>query len=134
MYFRLTFIAVLIPISAAAKDVADNSTAQLHMTTLEAKPNVCVALREGRPCFSHIEFSWLQPENEHYCLRAADTKHIIGCWDSNKRPTLLYQFESSSNALFELFNPKSGDPIATTEVQVQWVYTQRQKKRRWRLF
>lgn len=134
MFFNLALLLFMFPTAAFASSIEESPAANGVAQQLIAKPNVCVALREGRPCFSDIEFSWLQPADVTYCLRLAETKHIIGCWESNKSPTLLYQFEGSSSSLFELIDQKTGSSIAETEIQVQWVYTQRQKKRRWRLF
>lgn len=134
MYFNLALVTFFFPTAVVASNNIIVQAPDLVAQTLRAKPNVCVALREGRPCFSDIEFSWLQPTDVTYCLRLAETKQIIGCWESNESPTFLYQFEGSNSSLFELIDQKTGSPIAVTEVHVQWVYTQRQKKRRWRLF
>ncbi|MEC8206830.1 MAG: DUF3019 domain-containing protein, partial [Pseudomonadota bacterium] len=42
--------------------------------------------------------------------------------------------DSAETIGFELINSDNGKVVATTEIQLQWVYKNRQKKRRWRLF
>ncbi|MDN3378123.1 MULTISPECIES: DUF3019 domain-containing protein [unclassified Pseudoalteromonas] len=107
---------------------------QAQENNLLAVPDTCVALREGRNCYADIALNWQQPEVGNYCLRDATSKHIMQCWLRQQSGQFNYAFDSVETIAFELINSDNGKIIATTQVQLQWVYQNRQKKRRWRLF
>ncbi|KTF16238.1 DUF3019 domain-containing protein [Pseudoalteromonas sp. H105] len=107
---------------------------QIEQSDFVAIPDTCVALREGRNCYADIEINWQRPEIGNYCLRDATSKHIMQCWLRQKSGQFYYAFDSVEAIAFELINSDSGKTIAKTHVQLQWVYQNRQKKRRWRLF
>ncbi|WP_394192090.1 DUF3019 domain-containing protein [Pseudoalteromonas atlantica] len=110
------------------------SAEQIEQSDFVAIPDTCVALREGRNCYADIEINWQRPEIGNYCLRDATSKHIMQCWLRQKSGQFHYAFDSVETIAFELINSDSGKIIAKTHVQLQWVYQNRQKKRRWRLF
>lgn len=56
------------------------------------------------------------------------------CWLKQQQGTLNYAFDSKQSIAFELFDSNTSKIIGTAEVKLQWVYQNRQKKRRWRLF
>ncbi|ASM53265.1 MULTISPECIES: DUF3019 domain-containing protein [Pseudoalteromonas] len=105
-----------------------------EVTALSAIPNTCVALREGRHCYTEVVLSWQQPTIGNYCLRDATSKYIMQCWLKQQHGVFNYAFDSEQSLSFELFDSNTAKVIATTEVKLQWVYQNRQKKRRWRLF
>lgn len=107
---------------------------QIKTTEFSAVPDTCVALREGRNCYADIAINWQQPRIGNYCLRDATSKHIMQCWLSQQSGHFNYAFASAETIAFELINSDNGKIIATAQVQLQWVYQNRQKKRRWRLF
>ena len=45
-----------------------------------------------------------------------------------------YEFNSEKNQKFELVNTKTGHTSGQAGIKVHWVYTNKQKKRRWRIF
>ena len=101
---------------------------------LVAVPDTCVALREGRKCYTDVVLNWQHPQLGNYCLRDATSKHIMQCWLRQQSGQFNYAFDSTKTIVFELINSDNSKVIATTQVQLQWVYQNRQKKRRWRLF
>ena len=101
---------------------------------LVALPDTCVALREGRNCYTEVDITWHQQQVGNYCLRNAQSKHIIQCWLMQQKGLFRYQFDSAQTIGFELISSDNGKVVASTEIQLQWVYQNRQKKRRWRLF
>lgn len=127
MYFRWFCVSLLLPSTLWAK--ADDA-----LQPLVALPDTCVALREGRNCYADITLTWQQPVIGNYCLRDATSKYIIQCWLKQKKGTFNYAFDSQKSVSFELFNSNTSKIIGTSEVKLQWVYQNRQKKRRWRLF
>ncbi len=128
MYFKVLLSLLLISnfVSAEQSSIAEGE--------LVAVPDTCVALREGRSCYADVVLHWQQPEEGNYCLRDTETKHIIKCWMRQQQGEFNYAFDSKHSVSFELINSDSSKAIATTQVQLQWVYKNRQKKRRWRLF
>jgi hypothetical protein len=120
-------VSLLLPSTLWAK--ADDA-----LQPLVALPDTCVALREGRNCYADITLTWQQPVIGNYCLRDATSKYIIQCWLKQKKGTFNYAFDSQKSVSFELFNSNTSKIIGTSEVKLQWVYQNRQKKRRWRLF
>lgn len=128
MYFKWLISLFLISNLVSAE--------QAHTVSkkLTAIPDTCVALREGRNCYADVTLSWMQPNTGNYCLRDADTKHIMQCWLNQEQGEFSYAFDSAHSVSFELINSNNGKTIATTQIQLQWVYKNRQKKRRWRLF
>ena len=101
---------------------------------LSALPDTCVALREGRNCYADVVLSWQQPQIGNYCLRDASSKYIMQCWLKQRQGSFNYAFDSTQSVSFELFDSNTSQVLAVTEVKLQWVYQNRQKKRRWRLF
>ncbi|WP_404340602.1 DUF3019 domain-containing protein [Pseudoalteromonas mariniglutinosa] len=126
MFFRWMVI-FLMPTFVFAENMASSAA-------LVALPDTCVALREGRNCYANIEITWQQQTTGNYCLRDASSKHIMQCWLMQQKGTFRYEFNATDSVYFELINSNSGKILATTQVQLQWVYKNRQKKRRWRLF
>ena len=127
MYFRWVCVLLLFPTAFLSKaDELPNA--------LIALPDTCVALREGRNCYADITLTWHQPTFGNYCLRDATSKYIMQCWLKQKEGTFNYAFDSQQSISFELFDSNTSKVISLTEVKLQWVYQNRQKKRRWRLF
>lgn len=127
MFFRWFCLLIIFPVSA----LAQSSDTQ---NTLTAVPDTCVALREGRDCYADVVITWHQPIIGNYCLRDTTSKYIMQCWLKQQQGTLNYAFDSKQSIAFELFDSNTSKIIGTAEVKLQWVYQNRQKKRRWRLF
>lgn len=127
MFFKYYFLLALPIVSVKAQEQPNEEA------SLVSLPDTCVALREGRNCYADVKVSWHQPKG-NYCLRDGHTKHIMQCWLMQQTGLFRYQFDSAETVNFELVNSNNGKVVDTTEIQVQWVYQNRQKKRRWRLF
>ena len=128
MYFR--FFYYLLFTSSGSLFAAPTE----EPSQFSAVPDTCVALREGRHCYADVVLSWQQPQIGNYCLRDATSKYIMQCWLKQQYGSFYYTFDSTNSISFELFDSNTSKVIATTEVKLQWVYQNRQKKRRWRLF
>ena len=131
MYFKIAAILCLL---LSAKPLLASDERANDTPSLIALPDTCVALRKGRNCYADIELNWQQESIGNYCLRDATSKHIMQCWLKQDNGKLNYAFDSVESISFELINSDTGKIIAVTQVQLQWVYQNRQKKRRWRLF
>ncbi|MBQ4831722.1 DUF3019 domain-containing protein [Pseudoalteromonas sp. MMG010] len=104
------------------------------LTSLIAKPDTCVALREGRNCYTDVILTWQQPKIGNYCLRNATTKYIMQCWLKQRTGSFNYSFDSATSITFEIYDSNTSKVLSSAEVKLQWVYQNRQIKRRWRLF
>lgn len=127
MYFRWLCLLLVFPTITSAK--AADKTAPLV-----ALPDTCVALREGRNCYADVTLTWQLPTMGNYCLRDATSKYIMQCWLKQQNGMFEYTFDSQQSISFELFDSNTAQVMGSTEVKLQWVYQNRQKKRRWRLF
>ena len=127
MYFRWVYLLLILPNALLAQNNEESEA-------LSALPNTCVALREGRNCYADIVLTWTQPVIGNYCLRDATSKYIMQCWLKQQNGILRYEFDSKESITFELFDSNTSRVISTAQVKLQWVYQNRQKKRRWRLF
>jgi hypothetical protein len=56
------------------------------------------------------------------------------CWTAQNSGIFKYEFNSQKNQNFVLVNTKTGQVTGQAGIKVHWVYTNKQKKRRWRLF
>lgn len=129
-YYLCFIFLVSGPLFAKQQLEADQTTESV----LVALPDTCVALREGRNCYAEVDITWHQQQVGNYCLRNAQSKHIMQCWLMQQKGLFRYQFDSAETIGFELISSDNGKVVASTEIQLQWVYQNRQKKRRWRLF
>lgn len=127
MYFKWLCLLLIFPALSSAK--ATDKTAPLI-----ALPDTCVALREGRNCYADVTLTWEQPNIGNYCLRDATSKYIMQCWLKQQQGVFEYTFDSKQSIAFELFDSNTAQVVATAEVKLHWVYQNRQKKRRWRVF
>ena len=127
MYFKWICLLLFFPTALYAE--TDD-----ELDTLIAVPDTCVALREGRDCYADVVLTWSQPIIGNYCLRDATSKYIMQCWLKQQKGAFNYAFDSQQSISFELFDSNTSKIISTAEVKLQWVYQNRQKKRRWRLF
>lgn len=104
---------------------------------LNAQPNKCVALNQGRECFANVLINWRLKQANDYCLRV---KHDDGklselkCWQQTNSGQLSYAFQSAKGLQFILTRRTSDKPIASASIQVSWLYQSSTRKRRWRLF
>ncbi|WP_233998424.1 DUF3019 domain-containing protein [Pseudoalteromonas sp. T1lg48] len=132
MFFRLC--ASLSLMLAAPSWAAENQDDTTQGPALLSTPNTCVALRQGRTCYSDITLNWQVSDEERYCIRQSQATQVLHCWQQQQQGELVLEFASATAQGFELFHVTTGKVLASTEVRVQWVYTSGQKKRRWRLF
>lgn len=132
MYSRsvayLYLFAVLLSFDTFAEVTLDSAE---HFVVT---PNKCIALREGRPCYAVVSVNWKKTNISNYCLRNSENKQILQCWTSQNAGVYQYEFNSEKSQKFELVNTKTGHTSGQAGIKVHWVYTNKQKKRRWRIF
>ena len=97
-------------------------------------PSKCVALREGKNCYADIEVFWKMNYLSDFCIRKQADKSIVRCWQNTQQGAHQYTFNSTITVNYELIDMRSGQVFGNSKIDVSWVYTNKQKKRRWRLF
>ncbi|MBE0367458.1 DUF3019 domain-containing protein [Pseudoalteromonas sp. MMG013] len=102
--------------------------------TLLVQPERCIALRKGRNCYAQLTFSWDLPIAANYCLKSSNSESVLYCWQAAKSGHVEHEFNQQKTHEYQLINSDTGAILGQTQVHVQWVYKNRQKKRRWRLF
>jgi hypothetical protein len=104
---------------------------------LNAQPNKCVALNQGRECFANILINWRLENADNYCLmiRQLDEKLTeLKCWQQTSSGQLSYEFQSVRGLQFLLTRSSDNETVASASIQVSWLYQASARKRRWRLF
>ncbi|WP_440055425.1 DUF3019 domain-containing protein [Pseudoalteromonas sp. T1lg65] len=131
MYFkRWSWMALLALLYFSSSSQADD----ISKGILNAVPNKCVALNQGRTCYADVTLSVNAPEVGDYCLRESGSKKILQCWANVTSFEYLFEFGSEESVSYELISKQQRDVLAVTTIEVNWVHKVRVKKRRWRLF
>lgn len=130
MYFRLT--RVLFALWLFVPPVQAEQTQNEPILTFT--PSKCVALREGKNCYADIKVVWQMAYVSDFCIRKQADKSIVRCWQNMQQGTHKYTFNSTITVNYELIDMRSGQVFGNSKIDVSWVYTNKQKKRRWRLF
>ncbi|MFT5757874.1 MAG: hypothetical protein ACI9LM_002611 [Alteromonadaceae bacterium] len=136
MYFRLSKGFALLGVLALGGIVSSSvSSAELAIVPqqLIAQPALCVALDQGRKCFTKVTLTWTAVTVGDFCLYQKNPRRKIKCWQQSKGNHTLLEFESSEKLTFQLIDHKNNS-VAETFIDVSWVHKATPRKRRWRLF
>ena len=100
---------------------------------LIAQPALCVALHQGRKCFTKVTLTCHVQALGNFCLYQKSPRRKVKCWQKSKGNSTLLEFESSEKLTFQLINQQN-NLVAETAIDVSWVHKASPRKRRWRLF
>ena len=136
---KLPFAVLLAMGLVCLPFISSNAVAQTSEAfvdvELSIKPDRCVALREGQDCYQGLVIRWSGKAVGHYCLLEGVDKKMLKCWEESKTGVLKYDFQASKSTSFSLVVMPEGNLIASTTMQVSWVYKARKRQRmNWRLF
>lgn len=141
MYFNLRFvliklklIALLVFTSTSFANTEKPFNNPFTKPELAIFPEKCVALRQGKHCYTKLKFQWHAAVRGDYCIRTVSDQKLIRCWYNSTFGELDSEFNSPEAKLYELVEIGSGQVSKQVEMKVNWVYTNKRKKRRWRLF
>lgn len=126
--------ALLMSMSTFAEQNDPAIQIKVESPQLSAYPEKCIALRQGKPCFTEVKFEWHAPVRGDYCIRAKTQEKLIRCWYNSTFGSLEHEFNSPNTVQYQLIELTSGFKSEYVELKVNWVYTNKRKKRRWRLF
>lgn len=134
MYFKLISVNALVLIIGLVNSQPVLANGEGATEILHAAPSKCVALNEGRTCYTDVKFSINTPATGDYCIRESTSKKILRCWAQSQSFDFVLNFGSAESMSYELISKSQSDVLAVTTVEVNWVHKIRAKKRRWRLF
>lgn len=120
-------IVLLLPIESSAQESID----EVQLTSTPAK---CVSLKQGRTCYQDIAFRWKSNTVANYCLYQQDEDEPIKCWPQQKQGYVDYHFAQTKSLNYFLRLKNQEDNIATTTVEVKWVYKRHSDRYGWRIF
>jgi hypothetical protein len=99
---------------------------------LSVRPQRCVTLREGQPCFVRLKLAWSSSESQDLCVYGQGEKPLA-CWLGSRGEELILEQSLLESTRYSL-RDATGEELVSTEVTVAWVYKTRRSRRRWRLF
>jgi len=136
MYFKLSkgfALLTILGFGGIFSHPAHSAELVVAPQQLIAQPALCVALDEGRKCFTKVTLTWTTVTVGDFCLYQKSPRRKVKCWQQSKGNNTLLEFESSEKLTFQLIDQKNV-PVAETLVDVSWVHKATPRKRRWRLF
>ena len=101
---------------------------------LISKPAKCVSLKQGRTCYQDVTFRWQAPAVADYCIFKRDIEKPLKCWSRKRQGKLGYAFADRQNQHFILRKRGQEIPLATTVIEVRWVYKRRNERFGWKIF
>lgn len=145
MYFKLgngiaclfSFCCVILfSFEVHAQTKRQNKTQAPTLTKIEfsATPTNCVALRQGRKCFTKVVFNWQVTTPGDFCIQQKQDNKVIQCWKNTRGNYAALEFESEQGLTYQLVTSQQKEIIAETVVNVSWVHKATPRKRRWRIF
>lgn len=117
-------VSAVLPIQAIGQD-------EIKLT---AKPDSCVALHRGQPCFSRVQLSWTGPMDSDVCLYSNNDEVPFLCLSGNTRQVSV-DYASGTSTLYSMRFRNAEQVLAEVVVRTAWVYrTGRRSSSGWRLF
>lgn len=96
------------------------------------KPQRCVTLREGQPCFVKLKVTWVSELPVSVCVYDEGETPLV-CWVDVAEGSFFgkqYLYETTRYTLRDT----GGVELGESTVTVAWVYKSRRARKRWRLF
>ncbi|MDP2562556.1 DUF3019 domain-containing protein [Psychrobium sp. 1_MG-2023] len=136
-YLKLLSLASALSVATAHATESDpvlEAVENSSVVTFDALPSKCIALRQGRECFTTIKLKVKLAALGHYCVYQNNVAKPLSCLGDTLDQTLTIEFESSQKVSYSLVNQQSKRVIGVANVDVGWVHKKTSRKRRWRLF
>lgn len=127
------FVTVSLGSGLSSYAIAQTNEKNLPAIIFTSVPQKCVALRQGRTCYTTVKLKYHVLEHGYYCVFSSLKKKATRCFDGKKGRVSL-PFKSKDKVVYTLVDPKTNTVLASTSVEVAWVHKTETRKRRWRLF
>ena len=128
MLCTLLYCLNLVVAPAFANEESDDDAALSFLF----KPERCVTLREGQPCYVKLKVSWTSRQPISVCI--FDEGEVpLACWAEVVQGEYFgsqYLYETTRYTLRD----SAGVELDESTVTVAWVYKSRRARKRWRLF
>jgi hypothetical protein len=109
-------------------------TAATESATVELKitPDTCVSLQQGRTCYSKVTARWHSNQPLDLCLTIEE--QVLQCWKQQQQGQHQFEFAAAATSKVRLLQNQQQQPLAQTQIEVNWVHKASRAKRHWRLF
>lgn len=118
----------LLPTEILAQESLDQKS------LLTSTPAKCVSLKQGRTCYQKIAFRWKTDTAANYCLYQQDKDEPIKCWSQKSQGYVDYHFAQKNSLNYFLRLNNHENSIASTTIEVKWVYKRHSDRYGWRIF
>jgi hypothetical protein len=124
-------IFLLLLIGIGAFPIMPASAADL---TLISKPAKCVSLKQGNICYQDIVMHWQSSEAADYCLYNQMEPEPIKCWQEQDHGEFGFEFSFAETQKYVMRLQGENKDLATSTIEVKWVYKVRRNQFSWRVF
>ena len=108
---------------------------QAQEVQLQVQPAKCVSLNQGTICYQNIQLEWHAEQSADYCLFQQGQEQPLQCWQQQSQGRLKFEFAHDQTQHYILKKKREDQILATTVVEVKWVYKGRRNNRfGWRVF
>ncbi len=101
--------------------------------TLVIKPNICVASRGEKNCISSFDISWYSNRVGDYCLRTANEKQSLKCWQSEDSGFFKHKISIQQDLSYWISSMITNNHLAKSTVKFAALKPHRKHNRRSRL-
>lgn len=119
----LSGVVGLLPLNMLAAEVI-----------LSSHPAKCVSLKQGNVCYQEVHMQWRSSEAADYCLLNHEQEKPLKCWQHQDHGSLRFEFEFPETQKYVIRKAGSEDDLASTVIEVKWVYKVRRSQSSWRVF
>lgn len=128
-------IAAVVLSAVCSGHIRADSKLEANELKLRLKPEQCIAMRQGKDCYTDIEINWIATQAGHYCLFSSQQTHALQCWDSSSKGTFTEEIVSKTDVQLHLKRSDKDGVIVSRKLKVVWVYKKKSRSRlSWRMF
>ena len=102
--------------------------------SLVLSPKQCVAMRQGQTCYVDVELQWQSKTQGDFCLYSSQVEQPLQCWQDTRLGRFEREIVAKDNVIFVLKSPKNALILATTKLEMAWVYKKNIRANSWRMF
>lgn len=122
----ILMLSSLSPSLWAANDIEGYS--------LVLSPKQCVAMRQGQKCYVDVELKWQSKTQGDFCLYSSQVEQPLQCWQDSRLGHFEREIVAKNNVIFVLKLQKDTLILATTKLEMAWVYKKNIRSNAWRMF
>jgi hypothetical protein len=124
-------IIIVLLVSTGLLNGFPVQAAEMSLTSHPAK---CVSLKQGNICYQEIQMLWQASEVGDYCLYNREQTEPLKCWQGMDHAEYNFEFNYPDSQQYVMRESHAQDDLATTSIEVKWVYKARRNQFSWRVF